>query len=136
MSITITALTAGLGAIGTFLAGQKWLFPYLKDFFNRKNKKAIDSIDVETKLITIEKDNSNLYESQINFFVSQVENMQKQLVRRTDEISEMNIQCDELRTELLILKKQMFTLKTKNNELKEFYCNNTECVNRIKYKNK
>jgi len=129
--ITATAaLTTALGAIGTFLAGQKWIFPYIKDFFNRKNKKAIDSIDVESKLLNIDKENSNLYSGQITFFVGQIDNMQKLMLKRAEEINEMSIQCDGLRTELLLLKKQLFTLKTKNSELKEFYC-----VNRIKHKN-
>ena len=139
MVITITAIITGISTVITYFAAQKWVFPVIgksyKYLVERKNSKNNESLDIESKLLNIDKENSNLYSSQINFFVSQIDGMQKQMTRRSDEISIMSLQCDELRAELLILKKQLFTLKTKNTELKISYCGNENCINRIKHKN-
>ena len=45
----------------------------------------------------------------------------------------MNLQCDELRGQLLLMQKQIFELKQKNAELLNRQCNNIECPNRKNY---
>ena len=135
MTLTLTAIITGIGSIFTLLAGQKWLFPYIEKYINRKHTNQLETLDVNKKLISVETDNNKLYENQITFFVNQVENLQKQLLRKGDEITEMSIQCDELRGALLLIQKELFAEKQKNLELTEHYCGNTTCAVRVRHIN-
>ena len=135
MTITLTAIITGIGSICSLLAAQKWAFPYIEKYINRKHTNAIETLDVNKKLLDVEQDNNKVYENQITFFVNQVENLQKQLLRKGDEITEMSIQCDELRSALLLIQKELFQEKQKNLELTEHYCCNTTCSNRIRHIN-
>lgn len=135
MTITLTAILTGIGSICSLLAAQKWAFPYIEKYINRKHTKDIETLDVNKKLLDVEKDNNKVYENQITFFVGQVENLQKQLLRKGDEITEMSIQCDELRSALLSIQKELFEEKQKNQTLTEFYCSNTNCPVRIRHIN-
>lgn len=134
MDVFITAIVTFFG----YLAANQWLLPWVEKLIsnlaNRKNKKDLETLNVESELLEIEKNNNQVYENQINFFVGQVENLQKQLLRKSDEINEMAVQCDELRTELLSIKKQLFEQKKINEELTEHVCFNKVCQHRIKTK--
>jgi methionine salvage enolase-phosphatase E1 len=135
MSTTIATITAIIGTISGTIAAQKWVFPYIEKFINRKHTKDIETLDVNKKLLAVETDNNKLYENQINFFVSQIDNLQKQLLRKTDEINEMNIQCDTLRAAMLLLQKELFEEKQKNVKLEESFCDYANCPNRIRHIN-
>jgi len=136
LTITIaTALkaiaTAG-GGVGTWKAVEKWLMPIIQKRFKTKQEKAIESIDVEKKLINLETDNSNLYTSQSKFLISQIDIYQKQVIKKTDELNEINLQFDELKQQCILMQKELFKLKQHNTKLELSYCGNVDCQNRIK----
>jgi len=136
MSITIYLVSAA--SVASYIVLMKLLIPLIekivKYFANKKNKDTNEKLDVEKKEIDVEGDNSKLYQNQITFFISQIDILQNQLQRKSDEIIEMNLQCDELRSQLLAIQKELFEEKKKNLKLSEFYCHNENCINRIRKK--
>ena len=134
MTITPELIELVAGTITVVITAERLIIPQIIKLLTsisekRKNKNK-EEIDVKTELNQIEKENSNLYENQITFFIGQIDILQKQLLKKTDEITEMNIQCDELRNQLLIMQKQIFELKQQNNKLIQNTCNNIDCPKR------
>jgi len=119
--MNITIYLVSVASVASYIVIIKLIIPQIekvvKYFANKKNKDTNEKLDVEKKEIDVEVDNSKLYQNQIKFFISQIDILQNQLQRKSDEIIEMNLQCDELRSQLLTIQKELFEEKQKNLKL-------------------
>jgi len=132
MTITLTAIITALGSVATFLAGQKWLFPLITKLLKYKHDKDNETLDINKKLIDVEKNNNELYQNQITFFVKQVEALQKQLTEKQKELDTLSKAINTLKNQLIEAQNMLNDKDKQIIKLKEFYCGNTECANRIR----
>lgn len=132
MTITLTAIITALGSIVTYLAGQKWLFPVITKLLKYKHDKDNETLDINKKLIDVEKNNNELYQNQITFFSKQVDILQKQLTEKQKEFEVLQKALSALKNQLIEAQNMLIDKDKQIVKLKEFYCGNTECTNRIR----
>lgn len=115
-------------SIGGWLVGQKFLLPYLIKVWNwiRGKKKEFDdeNVDASKEILNVKLQSQEVYESQINFLMSQIDRLEK-------EINSHQEQLGKMRSMVLELNSRLFKKDVLIGKLRELCCANTSCKFRV-----
>lgn len=113
-------IITSIGSILSFLAAQKWLFPYIIQAWNWLVDNGRRNIDTGKELKDLEERTNETYESQINFLVGQIDHLEKQLLQYSEQL-------EKLRAKILELNQKLFNKSMEISKLRELACCNQEC---------
>ena len=116
----LNIIITGIGSILSFVCAQRWIFPYIVQFWNWMIDNGRRSLDTAKDLKDIEERANNSYESQINFLVGQIDHLEKQLLQYSEEL-------EKLRAKILELNQKLFSKSMEISRLRELSCCNKEC---------
>lgn len=116
-------IITGIGSIVGWLGVQKWIFPYIIQFWNWLVDNGRKNIEITKDLREIEDRANNAYEEQITFLIGQVEHLEKQLLQYSEQL-------EKLRSTILELNQKLFHKSMTIAKLKQLSCTNKECPNR------
>ncbi len=136
--MTITTLITIGGTIISWIAGKKYLFPYIKQAYdwirNYKRERDRENIDSSKELLEIKEQANDIYENQLNFCMKQISDLQDTITGKQKELNDYIDQLSQLRGKIVELQKELYQYQMKNSQLCAMYCSNSECKFRQYYK--
>lgn len=115
-------------SISGWLVGQKFLLPYLIKGWDwiRGKKKEIDdqNVDASKSILDIKLQSQEVYESQINFLMNQIDRLEQ-------EINNHQGQLQKMRSMVLELNSRLFKKDILIGKLRELCCANADCKFRV-----
>lgn len=115
-------------SIGGWLAGQKFLLPLLVkgwDWLRGKKKEFDDeNVDASKSILDIKQQSQEVYESQINFLMNQIDRLEQ-------EINNHQGQLQKMRSMVLELNSRLFKKDILIGKLRELCCANADCKFRV-----
>lgn len=113
-------IITSIGSILSFLAAQKYVFPYIIQAWNWLVENGRRNIDTSRELKDIEEKANSNYEDQIKFLVGQIEHLEKELLQYSEQL-------EKLRAKILELNQKLFNKSMAISKLRELACTNSEC---------
>lgn len=140
MELTIAELIkliiTGLSSVVSWLAAKKWLFPLIKEWWNKRKEDAKiqdeRDLNVRKELIEIDSNTDDLYKSRVEWCLSQITILEGKLDSKQKEINDFMKELDNLRGIIVNLQNQIMNNKLEINKLQGYCCKNLECKYRIK----
>lgn len=119
--------TAIIGICG-WLAGEKFLFPWIVkgwDWIRGKKKEFDDeNVDASKEILDIKQQSQEVYESQINFLMNQIDRLEQEINSHQEQLSKM-------RSMVLELNSRLFKKDVLIGKLRELCCANAGCKFRV-----
>lgn len=111
-----------------WLAGQKFLLPWLIKGWDwlRGKKKEFDNenVDASKEILDIKQQSQEVYESQINFLMNQIDRLEQEINSHQEQLTKM-------RSMVLELNSRLFKKDVLIGKLRELCCANTDCKFRV-----
>lgn len=124
MDIEITNVITAICSIATWLAGEKFLFPQLVNIWNwiinRKRENDEHNINATKEVFEVKEAANNAYEEQITFFMTQIRQLEEELLNYQEQLG-------KLRTKILELNNQLYANSLEMNKYKHLCCMNESC---------
>lgn len=140
MGITVGTILAYLATIASsivgWIAANKWLFPFIKEWWNKRKEDAKiqdeRDLNVRKELIEIDSNTDDLYKSRVEWCLNQITVLEGKLDSKQKEINDFMKELDNLRGIIVNLQNQIMNNKLEINKLQGYCCKNLECKYRIK----
>lgn len=111
-----------------WLAGEKFLLPWIVkgwDWIRGKKREFDDeNVDASKEILNVKLQSQEVYESQINFLMSQIDRLEQ-------EINSHQEQLGKMRSMVLELNSRLFKKDVLIGKLRELCCANTSCKFRV-----
>lgn len=140
MGITVGTILAYLATIASsivgWIAANKWLFPLIKEWWNKRKEDAKEQderdINVRKGLLEIDNSTDDLYKSRVEWCLNQITVLEGKLDSKQKEINDFMKELDNLRGIIVNLQNQIMNNKLEINKLQGYCCKNLECKYRVK----
>lgn len=107
-----------------WLASEKFLLPQIVKLWNwiRGIKKEQDkfNVDVNKEILNVKEQNTEIYESQINFLMNQIDRLEQEINQHQEQLAKM-------RSMILELNSRLFKKDVIIGKLRELCCANVNC---------
>ena len=140
MGITVGTILAYLATIASsivgWIAANKWLFPLIKEWWNKRKEDAKEQderdINVRKGLLEIDNSTDDLYKSRVEWCLNQITVLEGKFDSKQKEINDFMKELDNLRGIIVNLQNQIMNNKLEINKLQGYCCKNLECKYRVK----
>lgn len=140
MEVTIgtilTYLIAGLSSVVGWIAANKWLFPIIKEWWEKRKEDAKiqdeRDLNVRKELLEIDSSTDDLYKNRVEWCLKQIQTLEEKLLFKEKEIDDFMKELDNLRGIIVNLQTQIMNNKLEINKLQGYYCKNLDCQFRVK----
>lgn len=135
MTTAISTVITAISTLIVWLAGKKFLFPYILQFWkwlqDKKQEVDIHQISVTKEINNIKDESNNVYEGQIDFLNRQIVTLEEQLESKMQDINHYIAELTELRKQIVELSTKVYSNEMQIAKLQKLCCSNKECNYRI-----
>lgn len=126
--IIITYISTAITSIGAWVVSKKWIIPYIIKWWKEKKK---DDVEYKRTIQGVEEANNSIYQNQITFLNSQLEDLQDIISNKSKELRVVYNEVSQLRIKVKHLELELIQAKEDAVLYIRQCCSKTDCPQRV-----